>query len=158
MCAAAAATSVLSLYGSPALADAQADDSARNSAGVAAGNDVRVPVDLRVNACGNTVDVVGLLNPSFGDSCANAPFGGHGSQDTPPAHGRRTPPPRDGRTVPAPRGEQPDPRPAFLADTGSGALLGASGGNAFLGASGTGAALVAAGTVLYRRARAAARR
>jgi hypothetical protein len=150
VCAAAAATSVLSLYGSPALADAQADGSARNSAGVAAGNDVRVPVDLRVNACGNTVDVVGLLNPSFGDSCANAPSGGHGSQDTPPAHADRTPPPsRDGRTVPAPRGEQPDPRPAFLADTGGGALLGASG---------AGAALVAAGTVLYCRARAAARR
>ncbi|MGW0993442.1 chaplin family protein [Streptomyces sp. NPDC002523] len=74
--AAAAATSVLSLCGSPALADAVAGGSTDTSPGVLSGNTVQVPVDVPVNACGNTVDVVALLNPAFGNSCGNsAPAG-----------------------------------------------------------------------------------
>jgi hypothetical protein len=38
---------------------------------VLSGNTVQAPVDVPVNVCGNTVDVVGVLNPSVGNSCAN---------------------------------------------------------------------------------------
>ncbi|MFD4608328.1 chaplin [Streptomyces sp. NPDC058440] len=69
--AAAAATSMLTLYGSPALADSHADGAAANSPGVLSGNVVQVPVHVPVNVCGNTVNVVALLNPAFGNHCAN---------------------------------------------------------------------------------------
>ncbi|MGW8062715.1 chaplin family protein [Streptomyces ziwulingensis] len=69
MVAAAAATSVLSLCGSPALADAQADGVAKKSSGAFSGNVVQVPVNAPVNACGNTVDAAAALNPSFGNKC-----------------------------------------------------------------------------------------
>lgn len=68
--AAAAATSVLSLCGSAAMADSQANGSAVDSPGVVSGNDVQVPVDVPLNLCGNTVDVVAALNPAFGNDCA----------------------------------------------------------------------------------------
>ncbi|MFH9977967.1 chaplin [Streptomyces sp. NPDC017179] len=71
MFAAAAATSMLTLYGSPALADSHADGAAANSPGVLSGNVVQVPVHVPVNVCGNTVNVVALLNPAFGNTCAN---------------------------------------------------------------------------------------
>ncbi|WP_385634464.1 chaplin [Streptomyces sp. SudanB5_2050] len=71
MVAAAAATGILSLCGSPALADSHADGAAKNSPGVASGNAVQVPVDVPVNACGNTVDVIAALNPAFGNECEN---------------------------------------------------------------------------------------
>ncbi|MEU4653639.1 chaplin [Streptomyces sp. NPDC023723] len=80
MVAAAAATSVLSLCGSPALADSQADGAAANSPGVVSGNAAQVPVDVPVNACGNTVDVVAALNPAFGNACANTGGDEHGKQ------------------------------------------------------------------------------
>ncbi|WP_190169057.1 chaplin [Streptomyces mirabilis] len=76
MVVAAAATSILSLYGTPVFADSHADASATDSPGVASGNSVQVPVHVPVNACGNTVNVIGALNPTFGNSCTN----GSGSQ------------------------------------------------------------------------------
>jgi LPXTG-motif cell wall-anchored protein len=69
--AAAAATSVLSLCGSPALADSNAGGATNGSPGVLSGNTVQVPIHVPVNACGNTVDVIALLNPAFGNSCAD---------------------------------------------------------------------------------------
>ncbi|MGY0067414.1 chaplin family protein [Streptomyces sp. QTS137] len=57
-----------------AAADAGADAVAAHSPGVASGNVVQVPVHVPVNVCGNTVDVVGALNPAFGNTCVN---GGH---------------------------------------------------------------------------------
>ncbi|MFE3830815.1 chaplin [Streptomyces sp. NPDC059092] len=54
-----------------AAADAGAEAAAIGSPGVLSGNVVQVPVHLPVNVCGNTVDVVGLLNPAFGNKCAN---------------------------------------------------------------------------------------
>ncbi|WP_323177939.1 chaplin [Streptomyces sp. NBC_00083] len=60
-----------------AYADSSADGSAISSPGVLAGNTVQLPVHLPVNACGNTVDVLGLLNPAAGNTCANASGGGH---------------------------------------------------------------------------------
>ncbi|MGC3003623.1 chaplin family protein, partial [Streptomyces sp. G35A] len=44
---------------------------AAGSPGVLSGNTVQAPVHVPVNVCGNTVDVVGLLNPSVGNACAN---------------------------------------------------------------------------------------
>jgi hypothetical protein len=38
---------------------------------VVSGNLVQLPVHVPVNVCGNTVSVVGLLNPASGNSCAN---------------------------------------------------------------------------------------
>ncbi|WP_328917239.1 MULTISPECIES: chaplin [unclassified Streptomyces] len=58
-----------------AQADSAADGEAAGSPGVLSGNSVQVPVHIPVNVCGNTIDVVGLLNPSFGNRCANISTG-----------------------------------------------------------------------------------
>ncbi|MFJ9039975.1 chaplin [Streptomyces sp. NPDC102406] len=54
-----------------AAADSGAQGAATGSPGVISGNAVQVPVHVPVNVCGNTVDVIGLLNPAFGNTCAN---------------------------------------------------------------------------------------
>ncbi|MFF7738792.1 MULTISPECIES: chaplin family protein [unclassified Streptomyces] len=54
-----------------AAADAGAQGKAVGSPGVLSGNVVQVPVHIPVNVCGNTVDVIGLLNPAFGNECEN---------------------------------------------------------------------------------------
>ncbi|MFJ4877664.1 chaplin [Streptomyces sp. NPDC088745] len=68
----AAAGGVLALSGGSAHADSGAEGNASNSPGVLSGNSVQVPVHVPVNACGNAVSVVGVLNPAFGNACANA--------------------------------------------------------------------------------------
>ncbi|MFF3260426.1 chaplin family protein [Streptomyces sp. NPDC002932] len=40
---------------------------ATHSPGVASGNLAQVPVHVPVNVVGNTVNVIGLLNPAFGN-------------------------------------------------------------------------------------------
>jgi hypothetical protein len=55
----------------PAMADSGADGSATNSPGVLSGNVIQVPVDVPINVCGNSVNVVALLNPAFGNACSN---------------------------------------------------------------------------------------
>ncbi|MGW0700422.1 chaplin [Streptomyces sp. NPDC002867] len=59
-------------------ADSNADGAAVGSPGVLSGNAVQLPVDVPVNVCGNTVNVVGLLNPAAGNSCANVSSSGGG--------------------------------------------------------------------------------
>ncbi|MEV7682044.1 chaplin [Streptomyces sp. NPDC088341] len=54
-----------------AAADAEAEGVAVGSPGVLSGNVIQVPVHIPLNLCGNTIDVVGLLNPAFGNQCAN---------------------------------------------------------------------------------------
>ncbi|MGA4540068.1 chaplin [Uniformispora flossi] len=54
-----------------AYASAGADGAATGSPGVLSGNVVQVPVHVPVNVCGNTVNVIGLLNPAFGNTCIN---------------------------------------------------------------------------------------
>ncbi|GHF89386.1 chaplin [Streptomyces thermodiastaticus] len=54
-----------------AAADAGATGGSDRSPGVVSGNTIQVPVHLPVNACGNTVNVIALLNPAFGNTCAN---------------------------------------------------------------------------------------
>ncbi|MGO4463501.1 chaplin [Streptomyces sp. M-16] len=56
----------------PAMADADAAGQAVGSPGVLSGNLIQVPVHVPVNVCGNTVNVIALLNPAFGNTCVNA--------------------------------------------------------------------------------------
>ncbi|GAA0910515.1 chaplin ChpH [Streptomyces thermoalcalitolerans] len=70
--AAAVATGGLVLAGAGvAAADSGAQGAAAHSPGVLSGNVVQVPVHVPVNACGNTISVIGLLNPAFGNACMN---------------------------------------------------------------------------------------
>ncbi|MEU9403293.1 chaplin ChpH [Streptomyces sp. SID4985] len=70
--AAVAATGGLVLAGAGiAAADAGAQGAAVGSPGVLSGNVIQVPVHVPVNVCGNTVNVIGLLNPAFGNTCVN---------------------------------------------------------------------------------------
>ena len=70
--AAAAATGGLVLAGAGlAVADAGAQGAAVHSPGVLSGNVVQAPVHVPVNVCGNTISVIGLLNPAFGNTCIN---------------------------------------------------------------------------------------
>ncbi|MEU2287779.1 chaplin [Streptomyces sp. NPDC013178] len=84
----AAATGVIAAAGGYAHAASGASGSASHSPGVLSGNTVQAPVDVPVNVCGNTVDVIGILNPAVGNTCANhsgnggAP-GGYGDEDGP---------------------------------------------------------------------------
>ncbi|WP_329376422.1 chaplin [Streptomyces sp. NBC_01351] len=59
-----------------AVADAGAHGAAAHSPGVLSGNLLQVPVHVPVNVCGNTVNVIALLNPAFGNTCVNASGGG----------------------------------------------------------------------------------
>lgn len=54
-----------------AAADSGAGAVAAHSPGVGSGNAVQVPVHIPVNVCGNTVNVIALLNPAFGNTCVN---------------------------------------------------------------------------------------
>jgi hypothetical protein len=54
-----------------ASADAGAVGVASNSPGFLSGNLIQVPVHVPVNICGNSVNVIALLNPAFGNTCVN---------------------------------------------------------------------------------------
>ncbi|MGP3969315.1 chaplin [Streptomyces sp. 6N223] len=70
--AAAAATSGLMLAGAGvAVADAGAHGTAVGSPGVLSGNVVQVPIHIPIQVCGNTVNIVALLNPAFGNTCVS---------------------------------------------------------------------------------------
>ncbi|MFE2035836.1 chaplin ChpH [Streptomyces scopuliridis] len=71
--AAAAVTGGLVLAGAGmAVADAGAQGAAIGSPGVLSGNVVQIPVHVPLNVCGNTISVIGLLNPAFGNVCVNS--------------------------------------------------------------------------------------
>ncbi|MGW0083010.1 chaplin [Streptomyces sp. NPDC003393] len=36
---------------------------------MASGNTLQVPLDVPINLCGNTVDVIAALNPAFVNAC-----------------------------------------------------------------------------------------
>ncbi|MFC8715740.1 chaplin [Streptomyces sp. NPDC057197] len=55
----------------PAFADAGAEGAAVGSPGVISGNTLQVPVHVPINVCGNTIDIIALLNPTFGNTCVN---------------------------------------------------------------------------------------
>jgi hypothetical protein len=54
----------------PAFADAGAQGGAAYSPGLASGNVIEVPVHVPANVCGDSIDVIALLNPAFGSACA----------------------------------------------------------------------------------------
>ncbi|MFJ4281500.1 chaplin family protein [Streptomyces massasporeus] len=87
----AAATGVIAAAGGSAHADSGAQGAASGSPGVLSGNSVQAPVYAPVNVCGNTVNVVGVLNPSVGNSCANkgggSSSGGYGEHGGHGGHG-----------------------------------------------------------------------
>ncbi|MFD3483703.1 chaplin [Streptomyces sp. NPDC058665] len=134
-----------------------------NSPGLLSGNLVQAPLDIPLNICGNSVDLVGVLNPAFGNACVN------GSDVAPPKTPHHPGEPIDPRNPPRPPAEPPvvpdnhvpmipeQPRPVEegdfvdqLATTGSNTNLLAS------AAMSTG--LLISGGILYRRSRTAARR
>ncbi|MFC5906957.1 chaplin [Streptacidiphilus monticola] len=70
--AVATAAAGLALAGAGvAAADATATGAASDSPGVLSGNLIQVPVHIPVNVCGDTVNVIGALNPAFGNTCVN---------------------------------------------------------------------------------------
>jgi LPXTG-motif cell wall-anchored protein len=129
---------------------------------------VQIPVNVPVNVCGDTVNVVGLLNPAVGNDCAN---GAPGTPTTPPPTTPSTPcPPPTSPTSPLPppppptsptTPTTPPTGPTTTPTTGTTGQVGGQtpGGTlAHTGAEGLilgpiGAALVGGGTVLYRRTR-----
>ncbi|MFJ6833228.1 chaplin family protein [Streptomyces sp. NPDC091209] len=62
---------------------ADAGATAAGSPGVLSGNTIQIPLSAALNLCGNTVDVVGLLNPAVGNVCKN-------NKDTAKADGAET--------------------------------------------------------------------
>lgn len=67
----AAAGAVLVLGAGGAQADSWANGAAVGSPGVLSGNLIQVPIHIPVNVCGNSVNVIGALNPAFGNFCYN---------------------------------------------------------------------------------------
>ncbi|MEU3609974.1 chaplin [Streptomyces sp. NPDC035033] len=57
---------------SPAFADADAFGAAVGSPGVLSGNVVQIPIHAPINLCGNSINVIGVLNPAAGNVCVNA--------------------------------------------------------------------------------------
>ncbi|GAA0474387.1 chaplin [Streptomyces sp. NPDC046215] len=55
-----------------AVADAGAGGLAAGSPGVISGNVIQVPVHVPINLCGNSIDIIGLLNAASGNTCVNA--------------------------------------------------------------------------------------
>ena len=52
--------------------DSSAEGAAVGSPGVVSGNVIQVPIQIPLNICGNAIDIVGLLNPTFGNTCVNS--------------------------------------------------------------------------------------
>ncbi|GGV34349.1 hypothetical protein GCM10010277_19550 [Streptomyces longisporoflavus] len=71
--AAFAAVTVIGGASTAAAADpdpgANADGTAANSPGVLSGNLLQVPVHVPINVCGDSVNIVGLLNPASNNTC-----------------------------------------------------------------------------------------
>ncbi|MGW7099654.1 chaplin [Streptomyces sp. NPDC054838] len=79
LAATASAAAILAGGAGLAAADATAEGAAIGSPGVLSGNVVQVPIHVPINICGNTVNVVGVLNPAFGNVCIND--GGRDKED-----------------------------------------------------------------------------
>ncbi|MFI5829069.1 chaplin [Streptomyces sp. NPDC051578] len=56
---------------SAASADANAEGIAVGSPGVLSGNVVQIPIHVPINICGNSINVIGALNPAGGAVCVN---------------------------------------------------------------------------------------
>jgi hypothetical protein len=45
---------------------------ASNSPGLLSGDVIQVPINIPVNLCGNSIGLVGLLNPATGSTCTSS--------------------------------------------------------------------------------------
>ncbi|MEU9498660.1 chaplin [Streptomyces sp. NPDC048196] len=66
-----AGTLMVMASAAPAFADAEAAGGTKGSPGVISGNSIQVPIHIPINLCGNTVNIIALLNPAFGNNCLN---------------------------------------------------------------------------------------
>ncbi|MEU6195275.1 chaplin [Streptomyces sp. NPDC047061] len=70
--AAVIAGAILALGGAaPAFADSGAHGAAIGSPGVLSGNVIQVPIHIPINVCGNSLNLIAALNPTFGNTCVN---------------------------------------------------------------------------------------
>ncbi|MEV5127506.1 chaplin [Streptomyces decoyicus] len=44
---------------------------AAGSPGILSGNNVQVPINIPINICGNSLNLLAALNPAFGNACVN---------------------------------------------------------------------------------------
>ena len=127
----------------------------QGSPGVGAGNTLQVPIGIPVNACGNSVDIIGALNPAYGNHCANTGGGVVPAPVPPPRH--CPPPPVTTRKAAPPAQHHSPPPPAvkvLAAPVAHQAVLASTGASDDLDVLIPGAAaLVLGGGVLYRRSR-----
>lgn len=63
-------SAIMAVSAGVAAADAGAHGAAAHSPGVISGNVLQVPINIPIQLCGNTVDIIALLNPGFGNTCA----------------------------------------------------------------------------------------
>ncbi|MFF1375929.1 chaplin [Streptomyces sp. NPDC058308] len=54
-----------------ALADDGPTAQTGDSPGILSGDNIQVPVTVPINACGDTVDILALLNPASNSTCTN---------------------------------------------------------------------------------------
>ncbi|MFE1171402.1 chaplin [Streptomyces sp. NPDC058773] len=50
-------------------ADSGAGGAALDSPGVVSGNNIQIPIQIPVQACGNTISIIGVFNPAVGVPC-----------------------------------------------------------------------------------------
>ena len=69
-------------YGPGPSVGAGANAVSANSSGAVTGNVVQVPIQAPINACGDTVDVVGVFNSALDNHCVNETAGGAAAKAT----------------------------------------------------------------------------
>lgn len=149
-----------------AASSTHAHGTAAGSPGVLSGNLVQAPLELILNACGNSADVVGLLNPAFGNGCATDPAAPPVDEvvEVPeppkPVEDRsvvpHTPPTRPNH--PKPMAPEPEPLPQPPVASPAPPQLAETGGDPhLLAAAAMSAGLLLGGGILYRRSTAKAR-
>ncbi|MEW2068363.1 chaplin [Streptomyces sp. NPDC007346] len=135
---------------------AGAEGIAQGSPGILSGNTIQAPIHIPANICGNSVSVIGLLNPTFGNSCFNdaepPPPPPEEPQEPPVTPETPVDPPVDPPADQPPEPNVPEPQldpEEQLAQTGAGGM------ETLIPAS-AGLLLAGMGSVLYRRSRSAA--
>ncbi|MEV7770698.1 chaplin [Kitasatospora sp. NPDC086791] len=68
---AVAAVCVLAGAGTASAGEANANGVVFGSPGVLSGNQIQIPINLEANVCGNSIGIISILNPAFGNTCIN---------------------------------------------------------------------------------------
>ncbi|MFI6054926.1 chaplin [Streptomyces violascens] len=66
-----AATAVMGAAGTAAANDPPPTGQADHSPGVLSGDVIQIPIHIPVNVCGDSINVIGLLNPASNNTCTN---------------------------------------------------------------------------------------